>query len=132
MTEGTETEQPATVEQSKGGKAGWLARHTSVATRLAVGILLVSIVSLVGSVVIAVSGSGTDGENLLHERLSSTAGAREAEISAYLGQVVSALEAMSSGPMAIEGVQQFAASFDELDRLTFDDVDADRLELAPC
>lgn len=129
MSESTETGQPTTAEKPKGGKAGWFARHTSVATRLAIGILLVSIVSLVGSVVIAVGGSGSDGEELLHERLTSTAGARAAEIGAYLQHVVSALEAVGSGPMAIEGVQQFAASYNELDRLTLDDLDAERVDL---
>lgn len=130
MSDSTETEQPATAEKSKGGKAGWLARHTSVATRLAIGILLVSIVSLVGSVVIAVAGSGSNGEELLHERLSSTVGAKAVEIGAYLQHVVSALEAIGSGPMAIDGVQDFTAGYDELDRLTSDDVDSDRVELA--
>ncbi len=124
------TDQPEAAEVAKSKHSGWWARHTSVATRLAIGILFVSVVSLVGSVVIAVSGSGSDGEDLLHERLSSTVGAREAEINDYLRQVVSALEAMGSGSMAIDGVQQFAAGYDELDQLTFDDIDADRLELA--
>lgn len=130
MTEGTATEQPEAAEVAKSEQSGWWARHTSVATRLAIGILLVSVVSLVGSVVIAVSGSGSDGEDLLHQRLSSTVGAREAEVNAYLRQVVSALEALGSGSMAIDGVQKFAAGYDELDRLTSDDVDTERHELA--
>jgi class 3 adenylate cyclase len=129
VTDGTVSGQPETAEESKSGKGGWLARHTSVATRLAIGILVVSVVSLVGSVVIAVAASGSGGEELLHERLTSAVGARAVEIDAYTGQVVSALEAMGSGPMAIEGVQQFAAGYDELDRLTFDDVDTDRADL---
>ncbi len=129
MTDGTVIGQPERAEDSKTGKGGWLARHTSVATRLAIGILVVSVVSLVGSVVIAVAGSGSDGEELLHERLTSTVGARAVEIDAYLGQVVSALEAMGSGPMSIDGVQEFAAGFDELDQLTYDDLDAERSEL---
>ena len=124
------TDQPEAAEQVESKQSGWWARHTSVATRLAVGILFVSVVSLIGSVVTAVSGSGSDGEDLLHERLSSAVGAREAEINDYLGQVVSSLEVVGSGSMAIEGVQQFAAGYDELDQLTFDDIDAERLELA--
>jgi class 3 adenylate cyclase len=130
VTNGSATRQPARAGESNSGKPGWLARNTSVATRLAIGILLVSIVSLVGSVVIAVTGSAGDGEDLLHERLTSTAGARAAEINAYLGQVVSALEAMASGPMAIDGVQAFADGYAELEGLTFDEVDAERVDLA--
>ncbi len=130
MTDGTVTDQPETAEDSKRGKGGWLARHTSVATRLAIGILVVSVVSLVGSVVIAVAGSGSDGEELLRERLTSAVGAKAVEINDYFNQVVSALEAMGSGPMAIEGVQQFTAGYDELNRLSFDDLDAERTDLA--
>ena len=129
MTQSTVVRQPEAAGEPKREKAGWLTRHTSVATRLAIGILFVSVVSLVGSVVIAVAGSGEDGENLLHERLSTTVGARAVEIDAYLGRVMSALEAMGSSPMAIDGVQQFAAGYDELDRLTFEDLDTDRVDL---
>jgi class 3 adenylate cyclase len=130
VTQGTVTRQPEAAAEPKREKAGWLARHTSVATRLAIGILFVSVVSLVGSVVIAVAGSGSAGEDLLHERLSTTVGARAAEIDAYLGQVAAALEAMGSDRMAIDGVQQFAAGYDELNQLTFDDLDVDRADLA--
>ncbi|MGB5566733.1 MAG: hypothetical protein WBN93_10420, partial [Acidimicrobiia bacterium] len=93
MTEGTMVEESEAAEAPKGAKVGWWARHTSVATRLAIGILAVSIVSLVGSVIIAVAGSGSDGEELVHERLTSAAGARAAEINAYLQQIEASLAA---------------------------------------
>jgi len=127
VTEGTRIKEP---EAPEAPKVGWWARHTSVATRLAIGILIVTIVSLVGSVVIAVAGSGSDGEELLHERLTSVAGARAAEINAYLQQVEGSLEAMGVGRTAIEGVQGFTAAYEELDRLTLDDLDAERTDLA--
>ena len=130
MSENTETDRPTTGEKPKGGRVGWLARHTSVATRLAIGILVVSVVSLVGTLIVAVAGSGSDGEELLQEGLNASVGARAAEINAYLNHVTSALEAMGTGPTAIEGVQQFSAAFDELEALTFDDLDAERSELA--
>ena len=113
-----------------GGKAGWWARHTSVATRLAIGILIVSVVSLVGSVVIAVAGSGSDGEDLLHERLVSVAGSRAAEINAYLQQVEASLAAMGVGRMTIDGVQEFTAAYEELDQLSPDDLEAEQTDLA--
>ena len=114
------------VETPTGGKVGWWARHTSVATRLAVGILIVSIVSLVGSVIIAVAGSGSDGEDLAHNRLTSAAGERAAEINSYLQQIEASLAAMGVGRAAIDGVQEFAAAYDELDQLSVDELEAER------
>lgn len=130
MTEGTAIERVEAAEAPKVEKVGWWERHTSVATRLAIGILIVSIVSLVGSIIIAVAGSGSEGEDLLHTHLTSVAGAKASEINSYLGQVDSALAAMAAGRMAIEGVQDFAAAYDELDQLTIDDVETEQQDLA--
>ena len=118
-------EEPEVNEAPKGEKVGWWARHTSVATRLAIGILVVSIVSLVASVIIAVAGSGRDGEELLHENLSTVAGARAAEVSAYLGNVGSSLEAMGAGRTAIDGVQEFTAAYNELEQVDPDDLESE-------
>ena len=126
VTEGTMVDEAEVVETPTGGKVGWWARHTSVATRLAVGILIVSIVSLVGSVIIAVAGSGSDGEDLVHERLTSAAGERAAEINAYLQQIEASLAALGVGRAAIDGVQEFAAAYDELDQLSVDELEAER------
>lgn len=126
VTEGTMVDEPEVVEAPTGEKVGWWARHTSVATRLAIGILVVSIVSLVGSVIIAVAGSGSDGEDLVHERLTSAAGARAAEINAYLQQIEASLAAMGVGRTAIDGVQEFAAAYDELEQLSRDELEAER------
>jgi class 3 adenylate cyclase len=117
-------------EVTAGGKVGWWARHTSVATRLAIGILVVSVLSLVGSVLIAVVGSGSDGEDLLHGRLASVAGARADQIDAYLGQVEGAIRAFSEGRTAIDGVQAFVAAYDDLDQLSLDDLTVERRDLA--
>lgn len=106
-------------------KVGRWARHTSVATRLAVGILFVSILSLVGSVVIAVAGSGNDGEDLVHDGLAAVAGAKADQIDSYLGQVQAAIEAMGAGRTAIDGVQEFAAAYDELNQLDRDDISSE-------
>ncbi len=124
VTDGT------TGDVTEGARAGWWARHTSVATRLAIGILIVSVLSLVGSVVIAVGISGNDGEDLLHGRLASVAGARADEVDAYLGQVQGALTAIAAGRMAIDGVEEFAAAYDDLDRLSEDDLDSAANHLA--
>lgn len=130
MTEGTTIEESGAADAPRAGRVGWWARHTSVATRLAVGVLVVSIVSLVASVIIAVAGSGTDGEELLHSNLSTVAGARAAEINAYLGSVDSSLEAMGAGRTAIDGVQEFTAAYSELEQLDPDDLKAEQDALA--
>jgi len=56
VTEGTKIKEPEAAEAPKAEKVGWWARHTSVATRLAIGILIITIVALVGSVIVAVAG----------------------------------------------------------------------------
>jgi len=115
---------------TEGARVGWWARHTSVATRLAIGILIVSILSLVGSVIFAVGNSGSDGEDLLHSHLASVAGARAAEVDAYLGQVQGALAAVAAGRTAIDGVEEFAAAYDDLDRLSRDELASESNYLA--
>ena len=107
VEEGTLVDKSEVAEPASAKKVGWWARHTSVATRLAIGILVVSIVSLVASVIIAVAGSGSDGEELLHENLSTVAGARAAEVSAYVGSVGSSLEAMGAGRKAAGQMKQY-------------------------
>ena len=99
-------------------------------TRLAIGILVVSVVSLLGSLVIAVAGSGSDGEDLLHERLTSAAGAasRRDRCLPPTGRGID--RSLGGGPTAIDGVQEFATAYDELDQLSVDDLEAERTDLA--
>lgn len=129
VEEGTLVDKSEVAEPASAKKVGWWARHTSVATRLAIGILAVSIVSLVGSVIIAVAGSGSEGEDLLHERLRAIAGGRADEITAYLGQVSASLEAIGAGRTAIDGVQEFTAAYNELEQLDRDDLEAEESAL---
>ena len=100
VTEGTTTAQAEAAQAHEAEKVGWWARHTSVATRLAIGILIVSIVSLVGSIIIAIAGSGSDGEDLLRDRLTAVAGARAAEIDANLRLAEVSLRSMAVGRTA--------------------------------
>ena len=124
VTEGSKS------EESTARKAGWWERHTSVATRLAIAILLVSIVSLVGFLVVAVVGSGSDGEDLLHERLTTIAGDRSAELSSYVNRVEAQLQALGVSRMIIDGVQEFSAAYDELAELDLDDLVEERADLS--
>lgn len=124
MAEGT------TTRGSTVGKAGWWERHTSVATRLAIAVLAVSIVSLVGFLIVAVAGSGSDGQQLVHDRLITTAGDRAAELNAYVIRVQTELEALAYSGTVIDGVQEFDAAYDELANLDLDDLTEERADLA--
>ncbi len=123
VTTGTASEKPT------GRKGGWWTNHTSVSTRLAIAVLLVSIVSVVGFLVVAVAGSGSDGVELLHDRLITVAGDRAAELTSYLNRVDSELEALGSGRMIIDGVQEFSRAYDELADLNLDDLVDERADL---
>ena len=111
-------------------KAGWWVNHTSVATRLAISVLAVSIVSLIGFLFVAVAGSGSDGRQLLHDHLATAAGDRAAELNAYVNHVESQLEALGYGRTVIDGVQEFGAAYDELAKLDLDDLTEERADLS--
>ncbi len=123
MTEGS------TNEKLTSGKVGWWARHTSVATRLAVGLLVVSVVSLIGFLVVSVGGSGDDGEKLVQNRLVTAAGDRAAELASYLNGVESTIAALGSSRMFIDGVQDFSSAYGALNALDPDDLSEDQSDL---
>ena len=100
-----------------------------MATRLAIAVLFVSILSLVGFLVVAVSGSGGDGQDILHGRLITLAGDRSAEINSYINRVEAELEALGLSRMIIEGVQDFSSAYDELAALDMDDLVDERADL---
>jgi len=124
VIEGSTREEQATEQ------AGWWAHHTSVATRLAIAVLVVSITSVVVSVVVASSGAGSEGEDLLHTRLSTIGGGKAAELEAYVAAVEAEVDALGSSQTLIEGVQEFSRAHGELATLTEDDVSAEGQALA--
>ena len=124
VTEGSKSDDAKIV------KVGWWGRHTSVATRLALAILVVSIVSLLGFVIVAVDGSGHDGEDLLHGRLVTIAGDRSAELNAYINSVEAELQALSVSGMIVDGVQDFSGAYGELAGIDPDDLDEERADLS--
>lgn len=129
MTEGTATDRPEAADVRESEPSGWWARHTSVATRLTIGILVISVVSLVASVVIAVTGSGNEGEDLLQLRINSTMGERATELNAYLGRIGRSMRVLGSDRRAIDGVQEFAAAYAELDQASIDDLEVEVADL---
>ncbi len=119
-----------TNESLTAGKPGWWARHTSVATRLAIGILVVSVTALLGTVVIAIAGAGADGEDLLHLRLATMGVDRADELNSYIRQVRAEFEAMGSSDMLIDGVQEFDSAYQKLAAIDPDDLESARTDLA--
>ena len=123
VTEGSKSEEATTV------KAGWWGRHTSVATRLALAILLVSIVSLIGFLIVAVDGSGRDAEDHMHGRLVTIAGDRSAELNSYIKSVEAELQALGVSRMIIEGVQDFSGAYGQLAEMDADDLVEEQADL---
>ena len=103
-------------------RAGWWANHTSVATRLAMAVLFVSITAIIVSVFVASIGAGSEGEDLLHTRLSTLGGEKVAELGFYLEEVVAEVEALGLSPAGIDGVQAFTEGYGELASVTIEDV----------
>jgi class 3 adenylate cyclase len=106
-------------------RAGWWANHTSVATRLAMAVLVVSITAIVVSAFVASTGAGAEGEDLLHTRLRTLAGEKTAELETFLATTEAELAALGLGRTTVEGVQEFTDGYGELAPLTRDDVTAE-------
>lgn len=104
-------------------KSTWLSRHTSVATRLAVAVLVVAIVPLVGSVIVAQLNAGDATDELITERLNSVADTSSNELFNYVAELESGMQALSVSRTVIEAATEFAAAGDELIDLTADDVE---------
>jgi class 3 adenylate cyclase len=92
----------------------WWSRHTSVATRLAIAVLVVSIVPLLVSVAVTVVVAGSSGQDVIRARLSAVGGARSAELESYARQIEGAVRTLASSPMVVEGVQSFSQARGEL------------------
>ena len=107
-------------------RAGWWAGHTSVATRLAIAVLAVSITAIIVSGVVAAAGAGSEAEDLARGRLSAISGEKTAELEAYLGGTEAAVRALGLGRTQIDAVQAFSAAYAELAQLADDEVSEER------
>ena len=110
--------------------AGWWSRHTSVATRLAIAVLIVSIIPVIVSVVVTVWTATSDGEELVQSRLEAVHGARSAELGGYAHSVDAAVRMLASSPMVVRGVQDFSEARAELNTIDPDELTGERAALA--
>ena len=127
MGKGT-SKEPVAVEGAV-DKSTWLSRHTSVATRLAVTVLIVSIVPLLLSVIIALINAGDATDDLVHARLDAYADTSTNELTNYVREIEAGVRTLSSSRTVIEAATEFAAAGDELTVLTAEEVEDDESQL---
>jgi class 3 adenylate cyclase len=110
-------------------KSTWLSRHTSVATRLAVAVLVVSIVPLLASVIVAQINAGDATDDLVHARLDAYADTSTNELTNYVLEIEGGVRTLSASQTVIEAATEFAAASDELTVLTAEDVEDEEAAL---
>ena len=131
MGKGT-SEGSAAAENAAEGtvdKSTWLSRHTSVATRLAVAVLFVSIVPLLGSVIIAQINAGESTDELLRLRFDSYADTSMNELANYVVEVESGVRILGASRSTAEAVRQFSDAASELAELSAEDVEDEEVAL---
>ena len=92
-------------------------RRTSLATRLAVVVLLVSILSILVSVLVSSNSVGSTSDELTEQRVTTRSNATAAELDEYYGDLAAQVAILASGASAPTVVTEFAAAYNELDAL---------------
>lgn len=98
-----------------GGRPGPVARNMSMATRLALVVLFVALVSLLVTSLIAIDTGETLATDLARGRMSAAGASRADEVERYLGGVVEQTVTLAGSPMTLEAVEEFSAATAELD-----------------
>ena len=90
------------------------ARGSSVATRLALAMLAVSIASFVITAIVAVTGAQGSGDELVRDRIPTLRTAKAGEIEAFFRNQRNAVGQLARSTTVVEGVQEFAEARTEL------------------
>jgi class 3 adenylate cyclase len=93
---------------------GRLARNTSVATRLSLVVVLVALVSLVITSVVGLLRGTELAEDVLRDRLASTAAARADEVERYVGSLQRSMVGQAISPSTASAIGQFDQAYREL------------------
>ena len=104
-------------------------RNISVATRLAVAIVVVAIASLVITTAIGVDEGDRLTDGLIEARFRATRSAKADEIESYLRSSVNQTAAMARSSMTVDAAQRFTAAYEELTEIDPDDLDSEQEEL---
>jgi len=89
-------------------------KGSSVATRLALAVLAVSITSFIITAAVAVTGAQGSGVELVRDRIPALRTAKAGEIEQFFGNQRSAVGQLARSATVIDGVQDFAAASNEL------------------
>ena len=106
-------------------KSTWLSRHTSVATRLAVAVLFVSLVPLLTSVIIAQINAGQSTDELTGLRLDAYADTSLNELANYVDEIEYGVQVLGASRSLAEAVGRFTAAGAEFAELSAEDVEDD-------
>lgn len=90
--------------------------HVSVASRLALVALLVTLVSLAITAAVGLYRGSELADELIETRLESVAASRSSEISLYLGSVRREVGALAASPGALDAIGRLGEAYRELDR----------------
>lgn len=96
-------------------KPGRIARNTSMATRLALVVLFVTLGSILVTSLVAVDSGEDLGEGLSRSRLVATRSSRAAQVERYLGNVGEQVRLLGSSPMTVDALAEFSAAHAALD-----------------
>lgn len=106
-------------------KSTRLSRHTSLATRLAVAVLIVSLLPLVISVIVAQINARDSTDELVRERIDAYADISANELSNYVRELDSGIAILAASQTVTDAVAQFASAGAEFSMLTADDLGDD-------
>jgi class 3 adenylate cyclase len=101
----------------------------SVATRLAIALLIVSIVPLLVSAIGAARNAGSAADEVIRSRLSTVSDSAARELGGYVDNVFEAASILGASRTSIEGVQAFADAYGELGSLPEETIEEQRLSL---
>ena len=104
-------------------KSTVLSRHTSVATRLAVAVLFVSLVPLVSTVIIGQLNAGDSTDELIRSRLDAYADTSKNELANYVVEIESGTLVLGATQTVVDAVLEFTSAGEELADLTAEDVE---------
>ena len=104
-------------------------RNISVATRLAVAIVVVAIASLVVITVIGLNEGEALTEGLIEARFTATRSAKAAEIEDYLRSSANQTAAMAQSPMTVDAARRFTTAYEELTEIDPDDLGSEQEEV---
>lgn len=124
------TEKNNDGEEQRPRRRRWFAHNTSVATRLVISALVVSITSLLITGFVLTETAGNSADEVIRSRLSEIAAAKATEIEGHFEVLQNEVADLAASRMVIDGVQEFSGAYDELGTLTAADIVEERGRLS--